>query len=281
MPSFQPQPGMLLRAASSAAAALVNELQAQDEIKPAKAPAKDPVAPASDDTDFPAPPEGDTPLKLDEPPAEGAAPEAPPTLPEAPEAPVPGAEAPPAEGAPAPAPEPQIQEPAEDATVKEVEDMFTRQILNKIRRKLLKDDVTQKTPESERPNDVTPSSKSVTNDSLIKDANVKAKLVKLARESGSERLLNGILILSNIKNWNNFKKYGYTKRDVLGLLHFVDKNMSNDPVGSDAVVALSKIKTASSDPTSFFTEMIIEIGRKPTVKEAKKLVKWSKILSKF
>ena len=278
MPSFQPQPGMLLRAASQAAAALVNEIQSQDGAAPAappKAPAKEPAAPATDDTDFPAAPEGDTPLNLDTPPAEGAAPEA---LPALPEAPAPGAEAPP-EGAPAP--EPQVQEPAEDASVKEVEDMMTRQILNKIRRKLLKNDMSVKTPENERPNDTTPSSLTSNNDTMIKNAIEKDKLIKLAKDTGNERLLNGVHILSNLKSWDNFKKYGYTKRDVLGLLHFVDKNSSAEPVGKDAVLALSKIKTANSDPTSFFTEMIIEIGRKPTVKEAKRLVKWSKILSKF
>ena len=90
MPSFQPQPGMLLRAASQAAAALVNEIQSQDEAAPAappKAPAKEPAAPAKDDTDFPAAPEGDAPLNLDTPPAEDAAPEAPEALPALPGAP--------------------------------------------------------------------------------------------------------------------------------------------------------------------------------------------------
>ena len=153
---------------------------------------------------------------------------------------------------------------------------MTRQILNKIRRKLLKNEVGVKTPENERPNDTTPSSLTSNNDTMIKNAIEKDKLIKLAKDTGNERLLNGVHILSNLKSWDNFKKYGYTKRDVLGLLHFVDKNSSTEPVGKDAVLALSKIKTASSDPTSFFTEMIIEIGRKPTVKEAKKTSKMVK-----
>jgi hypothetical protein len=260
-PSFQPQPGMLLRAASQSAAALVNEIQAQNEAAPdpASSPApKEPKEPAGDDTDFPAAPEGDTPLKLDEPPAE----EAP-----AAEAPVPEAPA---------APQPQIQEPAEDATVKEVEDLFTKNILNKIRKKLLKDDAELKTAPGDKPI----VSESL-NDNFIKTSDSKNHLIKLARTTGNKRLINGFMILSNIENWESLKRYGYDRRDVLGMLHFIDKNMSSNPVGSDAVLALSKIKTANSSPQSFFTEMIIEIGRQPSVKEAKKLIKWAKILSKL
>lgn len=285
-PSFQAQPGMLLKAASMSAAALVNEIEAADE----------PKEPAGDDTDFPKAPEGDAPLKLDEPAPEGEAPapegEAPAA--EAPAAEAPAAEAPAAE-APAtepPAPEPQVQEPAEDATVKEVEDLFTKNILNKIRRKLLKDESKQKTPPSEKPIGT-----ESTNDNLIKTAEksqvnvinadislpglIKNEILKLAKTTHNEKLINGLMILSNVKNWNNFKKYGYTKKDVLGLLHFIDKNASEEPVGTDAVLALSKIKTANSTPQSFFTEMIIEIGRQPSVGEARKLIKWAKILNNF
>jgi hypothetical protein len=257
VPSFQPQPGMLLRAASQAAASLVNEIQAQDEPKdaPLKEP-EEPKEPAKDDTDFPAAPEGDAPLGLDEPAAEAPAGEG-----AAPEIPV--------------APEPQIQEPAEDATVKEVEQLFTKNILNKIRRKLLKDEAGLKTPPDEKPIET-----ESTNDNLIKKAS-KVDLIKLAKMSGNERLLNGFLILSNAKNWNSLKKYGYGREDVIGMLHFIDKNMSSEPIGTDAVLALSKIKTASTNPQSFFTDMIIEIGRQPSVKEGCKLIKWAKILSKL
>jgi hypothetical protein len=284
VPSFQAQPGMLLRAASMSAAALVNEIEAQDEPKAeTKAPAE-PKEPAGDDTDFPAAPEGDAPLKLDEPAPEGEAPaEAP--APEAPaaEAPAPGG----APGAEAPAPEPQPQEPAEDATVKEVEELFTKNILNKIRRKLLKDEAKQKTPPNEKPigtestNDNLIKQSSVINADLALPGLIRNEILKLAKSTGNEKLINGLMILSNLKNWDNFKKYGYTKKDVLGLLYFIDKNASEEPVGNDAVLALSKIKTANCTPQSFFTEIIIETGRQPSVKEARKLLKWAKILEKY
>jgi hypothetical protein len=273
MPSFQPQPGMLLRAASDAAAALVNEIEAQDEAPKAgtpkkEAPKSDPVTPPADDTDFPATPGGgDTPLKLDEP-----APDVPPGT----DTPLPAAPAGGAAPGEAPAPEPQIEEPAEDATVSEVEQMMTKNILNKIRRKLLKDELKQKTPPSEKPIDT-----ESTNSSMIKDAAEKDMLIKIAKETGNERLVNGIMILSNIKDWKNFKKYGYTKEDVLGLLYFIDKNATSTSVKPDAVMALSRMKSAKSDPQSFFTELIIEIGRKPGIKEAKKLIKWAKVLSEL
>ncbi len=284
MPSFEAQPGMILRAASQAARSLLQEIQAADEA-PADAPAPDATptppkkeslkaAPPADDTDFPETPSGgDSPLKLDEPqPDTGSTP--------APETP-PGAYAPlggaPAGDATAPTPERQVEEPPEDATADEVEQMMTKNILNKIRRNILKDEIVQKTNPSDRPLE-----SESTNSGLIKDASEKDRVIKLAKATGNERLVNGLQILSNINNWKNFKKYGYSKEDVLGLLYYIDKNASDSPVKPDSVKAMSKMisigKTASVDPQSFFTELIIETGRKPTTKEAKKLLKWAKLL---
>ena len=294
MPSFEAQPGMILRAASQAARSLLQEIQAADEA-PAdalapdatptqtKTPPKTKAAPPSDDTDFPETPSGgDSPLKLDEPqpdtgsadtgsePASAPAPETPPGA----DAPLGGA---PAGDATAPTPEPQVEEPPEDATADEVEQMMTKNILNKIRRNILKDEIVQKTNPSDRPLE-----SESTNSGLIKDSNDKDRIIKLAKATGNERLVNGLQILSNINNWKNFKKYGYSKEDVLGLLYYIDKNASDSPVKPDSVKAMSKMisigKTASVDPQSFFTELIIETGRKPTTKEAKKLLKWAKLL---
>jgi hypothetical protein len=89
------------------------------------------------------------------------------------------------------------------------------------------------------------------------------------------------MILANVKNWKEFKKYGYNRNDVLGILHFVDRSMSQNPVGTDAVKALRNIKLGSNGMVPFFTEIIVETGRKPTKSESAKLASWGKILRYF
>lgn len=161
----------------------------------------------------------------------------------------------------APAPEqPAIQEPVEDATSKEVKDMFKRQILNDIRRDLLKEQA--KTTLEDRPVGVDFSS----NESLVKDA------------SASERLINGIALMGNLKDISRMSKYGYSREDVLGILHFIDQKVASDPLLPRDVKALSKIKLASDDYTSFFTEVILETGHKPSRTAAKKMISWANLL---
>lgn len=159
--------------------------------------------------------------------------------------------------------EPTIEEPAEDATAKEVKDMFKRQILNDLRRELLKGEAKKK--QEGRPvgleNDI--------NESLIKDA------------SSNDRLKNGIMILSNLKDWSNFKRYGYNRDDVLGIMYYIDKKAASEPFEEATVKALSRVKLASGDLKSFFTEIIFETGHKPNKTAAKKLVKWAQILNIF
>jgi hypothetical protein len=274
MPSFEYAPGMYLKAASQAAQSIVNEIEAQDP------------APAKDDVGFPeAPADSGKALDVDTPTTDAPT-EAPAETPlEAPaeEAPV---EETPAEpdslgdkmgepgAAPEAAPEPQIEEPKEDATVNEVKDMVKKQLLNQIRRELLKEQATSEG--DQRPTDL----ENASNSSLIKQASLKG-VIQASVKMSNDRLTNGLLILSNLKNWNQFKKYGYTRNDVLGLLYFVDKHASTAPVKPDAVKALSKIKLGSSGLVPFFTEIIVETGRSPMKVEAKKIARWAKILSYF
>lgn len=269
-PSFEYAPGMYLKAASAAAKSVVNEIEAQEE----KAP-----APPKDDIGFPeAPAESKKAPEIDMPPPEETAPkeEAPAEEPPPEEAPA----APPSLGGKmgepgaAPAPEPQIEEPKEDATVNEVKDMVKKQILNQIRRELLKDQA--KEPGQERPTEM----ENASNSSLVKQAGFQ-KVLLASKKSGNDRLHNGLMILSNLNNWKQFKKYGYKRDDVLGLLYFVDKNASSQPVGMDAVKALSKVRLGSEGLVPFFTEIIVETGRRPRKVEAKKIAAWAKILSNF
>jgi len=269
MPSFERKPEMYLKAASVAADELVNEIQSQDE----------PASPPKDDTNFPEAPKDEKPLEVDTPdeekPEEPAA-----ETPAEPEVPATPVDTPPA-GGDSLEPQPQVDVPDEDATVKEVKDLVKKQLLNKIRKEILEEDAKEQmegkaTPSEERPTEI----ENFENESLVKEAGLKSLLAK-TRMLGNDRLYNGILILSNLKNWNQFKRYGYNRDDVLGLLYYVDKESSSNPIGSDSVRALSKIRLASGDLKQFFTEVILETGRKPMAVEASKLASWARILSNF
>jgi hypothetical protein len=283
IPSFIPQEGMLLKAASEAASNLVTKIAQEGDAPapPAEGGGEDsPPAPAPDTTDFPAP-SGDTPpLTTDTPPAEGDAPAT--DTPEEPSADVSSPDAAPG-GIAAPGADlaaPPAQEPVEDATVKEVRTMIEKQVLNKLRKELLNEGA----PAEERPHEL----ENEVNESLFHDASdltreatFRKVLSSAKRYSNKEKFINGLHILSNIKDWDQMKKYGYTRDDVLGLLYHIDRTASKTPVGSDVVKALSKIKLASGNLKGFFTEIIVETGRQPNTKEAKKLAGWGKILSYF
>lgn len=259
-PSFEYQPGMYLKAASQSAQQIVNELEAADE-----------AAPPKDDFGFPEAPAGEgKPLSVDTPPTEGEAPVDDSLGGGAPGADMGGGLG----GAPA---EPAIEEPKEDASVQEVKDMYKRQILNEIRRQIMKEDAKAQGENNSRPTEL----ETDTNDNLVSKSAGLKKIIASAKKLSNDRLYNGLMILSNLKNWNQFKKYGYNRKDVLGILHFVDKNLSETPVGSDAVKTLSTVKLGSDGMVPFFTKMIVEIGRKPNKIESKKLASWAKILSNF
>ncbi len=276
MPSFEKKPGMFLKAASKAAEEVVQELLSQDEppappagepkAAPDTAPDTAPAAAPEDDIGFPeATPANDTPLETDTPATE----EAPADMPPA-EAPAPDGM-----GAPPTTPTPQIDEPKSDATVQELKDMVKKQLLNQMRRELLKEQASE--AGSTRPD----TSEISTNSSLIKDASSMQKILKEAHKLSSSKLLNGILILSNINMWSQFKKYGYGRNDVLAIMAFVDKTLSNSPVSPEAVRALSSMKTSSEDLSTLFTNIIVETGKKPGKAESMKLASWSKILRYF
>lgn len=255
VPSFEAKPGMLLRAASEAASTLVREIKAQE--------GEETPEPPKDDTDFPS--TGDEKeLALDQP-AEDTGTE--------PESMGLGGESPEEK---APEEEPQVQEPEDDASVKEVEDMMTKHILNKIRRKLLKEEVKQRAKQEDRPLE----SELDERESLVREANYK-KLITAASQIKNHRLVNGYMLMSNLKDWESIKKYGYTRKDALALLSFFDSTLSDTPVSEEISRALSVIKTAGKTPEDIFTELIVETGVKPTPVIGRKILKWASILSKF
>ena len=267
IPAFIPQEGMLLRAASEAADSLTKEIIAAEGDDP---------APPADDTSFPEP-SAETPslptdtggeAPADDAPADGAPAEG-------------GGDAPAADPGAEAAPPPPIDEPIDDATTKEVRDMLKKQVLNKIRKELLQEESKGEERPVELENRINDSLVKEASDDITFDRNIKKVLSCAKRYTNNEKIINGIHILANLKSWSNIRKYGYSRDDVLGLLYHIDKTMSNNPVGSDAVKALSRIRLASDNLKGFFTEIIIETGRKPSSVEAKKIAKWGRILSNF
>jgi len=285
VPGFVKMDGMYLKAAAAKAADdLVNEIQAQDEPAPkAEAPAPAPEAPPAE---APAPPADDTrfpeaPAGADAPPPEAPAGEAPAEAPAGGDPTMAlslgGGGAPPAGGAPDQPPMPQIEEPVQDATVKEVKDMLKKLVLNDIRKELLKGGLGVATPPEERPTEAENASQT----SLVKDASL-GRIVKRASKEVGDRLANGLLIMSNLRDWGRMRRYGYSRDDVLGILWYLDRSASGQPVGQDAVKALSRVKLASDgNARRFFTEMIVEIGRKPSVSESRRILKWAGILNRM
>lgn len=290
VPSFKYEPGMNLRAASQSASSVVSDLLGGGTEKR-----------AADDVNFPeAPADTEKDLKVDEPPKEEAPADDSRFESESGGGESGGGEETPSDeatlgdslgdsegagGGEAPAggggqtgegaPEPQINEPKTDATIDEVKDMVKNQLLNKMRRDLLKE--LAETEENDRP---VRNENSLMNDNLVKNAGLKSVLAS-ARETGNDRLYNGILILSNLNSPERFSKYGYRRDDMLAILHFVDREISSEPVGADAVKALSRVKLGSEGLVPFFTEMIVETGRKPGRSEASRLATWAELLSCF
>lgn len=267
IPSSVPSVGDFSKAASMTAGRLVRQIQAQEEGSEPQ-----PEAP-KDDAAFPEAPEGEgTPLEVDKPEGEGS--------PEGEAAPDSGAQDSggggladaPAEG---PGAEPAAPVPEGDATVKEVKDLLKRHVLQEIR-----DELIQKSYNIEpRNTEVSPGMENAMNESLVKQAAFK-KVMASAKDLGNERLTNGLMILTNLKNWKSLKKYGYNREDVIGMMHYIDKTASQEPLDSEIVKALASTKE-SSNLKEFFTEIIVETGKELSPKQAKKLSGWRKILKKI
>lgn len=157
--------------------------------------------------------------------------------------------------------------------IDKVKDEIKTTLLNKVKEELLDDQQKMK----DRP--VTP--ENYLNDNMVHSS----KSLKFSNEikskfANNKKLLDGILILSNVQNWSEFKKYGYTRNDVLGLLHLFDTRKSSTPLSREAVKSLSRVKLGS-DWSSFFTEYLVELGRKASTTEYKKVANWARILKNF
>jgi hypothetical protein len=214
VPSFEYTPGMYLKAASEMASSVVNEIEAGKEENP-KGPA--------DDINFPdAPPETEQPL------GEGGEGDlgAPGGMP-----PMGGGM-----GGGMPGVEDQSMMPAGNPTYDQLKTQLLQQLMGDIVNDIqkMKDEKQEEEAlPSERPVEL----ENASNSNLVKDACMK-KVFAEAKYFNDKKLINGLMILSNLKNWKQFKKYGYNRKDVLGILHFVDKYISKNPIGIDAVKSL-------------------------------------------
>lgn len=156
--------------------------------------------------------------------------------------------------------------------IEKVKEEIKTTLINKVKEELLDDQQKMKDR---------PSALETTNDNMVhSSASLKFSNEIKHKFSSNKKLLDGILILSNVKNWSEFKKYGYTRNDVLGLLHLFDIKKGTNPLPREAVKSLSNVRLGS-DWNAFFTEYLVELGRKASSEETKKVANWARILKNF
>jgi hypothetical protein len=67
---------------------------------------------------------------------------------------------------------------------------------------------------------------------------------------------------------------------MLGLLHVLDLEEGTSPLPREAVKSLSRVRLGSNWE-EFFTEYLVESGRKASSAEYRKVANWARILKNF
>jgi len=171
------------------------------------------------------------------------------------------------------APAPEEGKDLSSTPLDKVKDEVKKTLLNKVKEELIDEQQEVKDRPVETENNV--------NESLIHTS----RSLKLAsgidkKYPNNEKLQKGILILANVKDWSDFKKYGYTREDMLGLLHVLDLEEGTSPLPREAVKSLSRVRLGSNWE-EFFTEYLVESGRKASSAEYRKVANWARILKNF
>lgn len=124
-----------------------------------------------------------------------------------------------------------------------------------------------------------------TNTSLVKEAasSVTAKYLwdRYSIDVNSlpnRRLAGAIMLSTRLGSMKELKKFGFSHRDAVGLLHFMDLRVSSDPLPREAVEFLSTAKSKGMSKKAFFEDYIISTGSIPSVDVARKVWKWAKLL---
>jgi hypothetical protein len=95
-----------------------------------------------------------------------------------------------------------------------------------------------------------------------------------------DRRLAGALLLSAAAPMQRLASFGYTHKDVLGMLVYLDRRASGTPLSSATVHYIGMARKAS-DTKDFLRDLIIVTGREPSIYEARKVLAWQKLLNNF
>ena len=173
--------------------------------------------------------------------------------------------------------QPQVDpEEAAQTPLQQIKDDLKNSVLNQVKLELM-----QEQQNVERPIELDNSS----NDNLV--SRTASKIASIAKKCASQKfyekhpkILNGLVILASTQRWSDLKKYGFSRTEALGLMHFIDKNISQNPLSENSVRALAHVKLGS-DSHKFFMDYIIESGKKGNSLEYRKVANWAKILKDF
>lgn len=257
MPAYKKGPKDYLKAAADMG--LIAAEPPEGKVEPEPKDEEDPDAP--EDTPPPPPPEGETP---EDAPAEDA----------------------PAEDAPAEAPVPEM--PAEDP---ETEIQQMKKDLKKKIFKQVQDDVMKDLSEEEGGD--APRGLETLDDTLIKPASlVLAKVWGsqktwdrfVSQRIGSlnkrdyDKLRYGVHIAMTNTDLTVLKDYGYSKRDFLAVLSFIDNCFKTQlPMTVKKIIA-SIGGTQGKTPVELLQKVVASLGRKVTAGEATKILSWLRLL---
>lgn len=270
IPSYKKQPGDYLKAARDMGL-IAQEPDSGTEPEPPKKKKKE---------DMPPPPPDEAPV--DEAPADAPADEAP--VDEAP-ADAPADEAPVDEAAP-----PEDMPPPEGLDEPENEIVKLKENLKKKVFQQVQDDVMKDLSEEDSPDLGT----DTLDDTLIKPASlvlsrvwnaqrswdqfISQRLVKALEKKAYDKLRYGVHIALTNSDLTTLKDYGYTKRDFLAVLSFIDSCFKT-PLSTPIKKAIASIGgTQSKGSVELLRGVVSKIGRRVTEQEAMKVLAWLRLL---
>jgi len=177
--------------------------------------------------------------------------------------------------------EPEEEDPA--AMMKDFKKNIKKQLLQQLSDEIMSEFSGDNVEEGPRPLD-TLDETMITQAALKKAFSMKQTWDKwLARYSGDQkaiqRLKFGSFMLLNSSDLSVLKDYGYTRRDFLAVMSFLDDAMPN-PLPKDLKKAMGSMRLAST-PLDTLRWLVTYTGRKITAFEARKAIAWLKVMEKY
>jgi hypothetical protein len=124
-----------------------------------------------------------------------------------------------------------------------------------------------------------------TNSSLIKEAASAATSKYLwdrysidINALPNKRLAGALLLSTKVASPVELKRFGFSRKDIIGLMGYMDRRASSNPLCEESLKFLAKKGSDVSSKKTFFEDYIIATGLKPSSENSKKIWKWANIL---